>query len=127
MVVRMREYISHTLESKNILTTFTIDEKVLSRSIGMEQRRDFFLIFKEAISNTAKYSNCSHVTIDLTAIDRNVKMTIADNGIGFDTGRITSSNGLKNMRSRAEALNGYCIITSTPGQGANISVEVPAT
>ncbi|MBS1622013.1 MAG: tetratricopeptide repeat protein [Bacteroidetes bacterium] len=127
MVIRMREYISHTLEPKNIRTLFTIDEKVLDKSINMEQRRDFFLIFKEAINNVAKYSECGQVKIDLNSDNGNIKMTITDDGVGFDTQRITSSNGLKNMQSRANALKGYCSIHSIVGKGTTVMVEVPAT
>ena len=127
MVIRMREYIAHTLEPKNIRTQFIIDEKALDKSIGMEQRRDFFLIFKEAINNAAKYADCSLVKIDLTSVNGNIKMTIADDGIGFDAQRITSSNGLKNMQSRANALRGHCSVSSAAGSGTSITVEVPAT
>ncbi len=125
MVIRMREYISHTLEQKNIQTRFTIDEKAMDKSIGMEQRRDLFLIFKEAINNAAKYADCSEVHIDLSAINGNIRMMVADNGIGFDTQKITASNGLKNMQSRSVALHGQCIISSADGKGTTVSVEVP--
>ena len=58
MLVRMREFASHTLEPKNIETVFVTDEAVLSQSLNMQQRRDFFLIFKEAINNSIKYAGC---------------------------------------------------------------------
>ncbi len=127
MVIRMREYISHTLESKNIETVFKVDESVLLKSIGMQQRRDFFLIFKEAINNAAKYSNAATVNIELKGLQGNVLLTVSDDGSGFDTSRQTSSNGLKNIRTRAEALNGHVDIISVPGKGTTISFSMPAT
>jgi signal transduction histidine kinase len=127
MVIRMREYISHTLESKNIETVFKVDESVLLKSIGMQQRRDFFLIFKEAINNAAKYSNAATVNIELRGFQGNVMLTVSDDGSGFDTSRQTSSNGLKNIRARAEALNGHADIVSVPGKGTTISFSMPAT
>src|SRR5688572_30035817 len=66
MLVRMRGYSSHTLESKNIEALFHVDENVLSQSLDMQQRRDFFLIFKEAVNNAAKYSQATKVEIDIS-------------------------------------------------------------
>jgi signal transduction histidine kinase len=53
-------------------------------------------------------------------------MTIKDDGIGFDPSRITSSNGLRNMKERAAALNGELTIQSSPGIGTSIGLEFPA-
>lgn len=127
MVIRMREYIGHTLEPKDIDVSFNAEKTVLSKSFGMQQRRDFFLIFKEAITNAAKYSKCSRVDILLKSHYNNVVLTIVDDGIGFDTTRVTSSNGLKNMKSRAKAMNGSITIDSQLGRGTVITVEAPAT
>jgi signal transduction histidine kinase len=127
LVVRMREYVSTTLEPKNIQTVFTIDEEAMSKSIGMRQRRDFLLIFKEAINNAAKYSGADCVQVSLGLSGNCVKMSIRDNGKGFDTTLLTSSNGLRNMRQRANVLNGHFQISSYPGKGTSIDIEFPAT
>jgi two-component system sensor histidine kinase UhpB len=127
MVIRMREYISHTLEPKNIRTVFSVDENILTKSIGMQQRRDFFLIFKEAINNAAKYSNAANVKIDLKLQTGNVELSISDDGTGFDTAKITSSSGLKNIKARAAALKGNASFFSAPGKGTLISLTMPAT
>jgi two-component system sensor histidine kinase UhpB len=127
MVIRMREYISHTLEPKNIRTVFSVDENILSKSIGMQQRRDFFLIFKEAVNNAAKYSNAVNVKIDLKLQSGNVELSISDDGAGFDTAKITSSNGLKNIQARAMALKGHASFFSAPGKGTLINLTMPAT
>jgi two-component system sensor histidine kinase UhpB len=127
MVVRMREYITHTLEPKNIRTNFEVDEALLSKSISMEHRRDFFLVFKEAINNAAKYSGAGLVDIRLSGDNRKIQLAISDDGVGFDTGRITSSNGIRNMRTRTEALNGKFNIQSSSGKGVKLEIEIPAT
>lgn len=126
MVVRMREYISHTLESKNIKTTFNVDESVLTKSIGMQQRRDFFLLFKEVINNAAKYSDASEVKILLKTVHGNVVLAISDDGVGFDTSVNSTSNGIKNIGARASALNGKADIVSFPGKGTTVHFSMPA-
>ena len=127
MVVRIREFIARTLEPKNIHTVVTVDEPLLTKTLGMEQRRDFFLIIKEAINNAAKYSEASRVDIHLSGDKSNILLSITDNGVGFDTNRIRSSNGLRNMRARTEALNGDFRILSAPGKGVKLEVSIPQT
>ncbi|MEO8406189.1 MAG: tetratricopeptide repeat protein [Chitinophagaceae bacterium] len=124
MLVRMREYASHTLESKNILAVFSIDEKVLTQSLDMQQRRDFFLIFKEAINNAAKYSQATRVDVKVAKEAGQLLLQITDNGIGFSGGKETSSNGLKNMKARAEAMNGDIDIASEPGKGTSVKLTI---
>jgi two-component system, NarL family, sensor histidine kinase UhpB len=127
MVARMREYVAHTLEPKNIETVFYIDEQLLNKSLGMQQRRDFFLVFKEAINNAAKYSNCTKVEIKLLPEGNNIQLQIADDGIGFEINTTKASNGLKNMRARAAALGGRLSIQSIIGGGTNLQMNIPAT
>jgi signal transduction histidine kinase len=123
MVVRMREYVSHTLESKNIDIIFDVDKDILQQTLAMEQRRDFFLVFKEAVNNAAKYAQASCVTIRLNQGSNGLQLTVSDNGKGFDTSRTTSSSGLKGMRERATALGANLQINSQPQQGTTICLQ----
>lgn len=127
MVIRMREYVAQTLESKNISTSISIDERILSNTLDMKQRRDFFLIYREAVNNIAKYAEATSVSVDIIKKDNHLQLAITDNGKGFDTGSITSSNGLRNMQSRAAALKGSLQINSMPGNGTSVVLLIPAT
>jgi two-component system sensor histidine kinase UhpB len=126
MLVRMREYVSHTLELKNIEADFEVSADIIRQALAMEQRRDLFLIFKEAINNASKYSKAATVNIHLVRNNGSISMTIKDDGIGFDPSRITSSNGLKNMKERAAALHGELSIQSSAGNGTSIGLQFPA-
>ncbi|MBL7751432.1 MAG: tetratricopeptide repeat protein [Chitinophagaceae bacterium] len=127
MVIRMREYVAQTLESRNIQTLIEIDEEVLHQRLSMSQRRDFFLIFKEAINNIAKYAEANLVTIHLRGREQGLGMRISDNGKGFDLQAARSSNGLKNMHTRAESLHGRVEIKSQSGQGTVVDLYIPTT
>jgi two-component system, NarL family, sensor histidine kinase UhpB len=125
MLVRMREYVSHTLELKNIDSSFDISADIMQQPLAMEQRRDLFLIFKEAVNNASKYSKAKTVNIHLARDNGSIHMTIKDDGVGFDPSHTGSSNGLKNMKERAAALNGGLTIVTSPGKGTSIDLQFP--
>ena len=60
---RMRRYAADLFDNSNINCVLHLDESIANKKIGMEQRRDIYLIYKEAINNAAKYSNCTNIAI----------------------------------------------------------------
>ncbi len=127
MAIRMREYLSHTLESRNIQIRFLAEENVLEESLSMEQRRDFFLIFKEAINNAAKYSESNVVQVEIKKTGKHILLTVKDQGKGFKLNGLHSSNGLKNMQARAATLHARLSVISAPGKGTTVQLVLPAT
>jgi two-component system sensor histidine kinase UhpB len=127
MMVRMREYLSHTIGAKDIAIRFQADEEVLGQTLSMQQRKDVFLIFKEAVNNAAKYAQCSTLEVNINRRNGHVALEVKDNGLGFDCQSITSGNGLKNMKGRAHDLNGELFIDSQHQKGTTIRLEIPAT
>jgi signal transduction histidine kinase len=89
----------------------------------MEARRDFFLLFKEAVNNLAKYSQCKHADIDISVVKSVLVMKIHDDGIGFDTREADSGNGLMNMKKRAQSLKGKLEINSWINKGTTVTLE----
>ncbi|MBE0626584.1 MAG: response regulator [Burkholderiales bacterium] len=86
-----------------------------------------FRIIQEGLTNCAKHSKASRVTIRLGVEGNLATLTIADDGAGFDLARRGPSGlGLLTMRERAEFTGGAFTIDSAPGQGTRIQVLVPA-
>ncbi len=127
MLVRMREYTTFALEPKNIAVSFIIEEEMLTESLDMKQRRDLFLIFKEAVNNAAKYSEATYVKIMLKREQGDIKLSVQDDGKGFEQVAGGSSNGLKNIKSRAGQLGGFAEIVSAKNKGTTVSIKFPAT
>jgi len=85
-----------------------------------------FRIIQEGLTNCAKHSKASSVTIRLSVDDHLASLTIADDGAGFDlASQLTPGLGLLTMRERAEFSGGSFSIESAPGQGTRIRVLVP--
>ncbi|MBS1661456.1 MAG: sensor histidine kinase [Bacteroidetes bacterium] len=127
MIVRMREYLAQTLEAKNIQIGFQASEELLGYSFNMQQRKDIFLIFKEAVNNAAKYANCTHMDVSLRRCDNRIVLEMKDDGVGFDPETVRSSNGLKNMKARAASLKAGFHIESAPDLGTTVRLDLPLT
>jgi len=125
MMVRMREYLAETLEAKNIAIRFEAAEELLGYSFSMQQRKDIFLIFKEAVNNAAKYAGCTLMEVSFRLCDGRILLEIKDNGVGFEPDKLRSGNGLNNMRTRSASLSGECRIEATPGKGTTVLLDLP--
>lgn len=109
---RMIDYLETVLETADIDYTFEMDDAVSELKMTSEKRRDFYLIFKEAVNNLSKYSRARRVEIKIIK-DRNfIEMSIRDNGVGFDERLVKRGNGLTNMKKRAERNGGSLEIRS---------------
>jgi len=125
ITARMREFATNVLEAKDIEIKFDVDDKVYDEKLNMESRRDFFLVFKEAVNNAAKYSKATMVWVSITSGGKKLVLTVKDNGIGFDVATADGGNGMGNMRKRAESMQGQVQIKSVKGQGTEVIVKIP--
>ncbi len=125
VVGRMREFATNVFEAKDVDLNFTADEAVSNVNINMEARRDFFLIFKEAVNNAAKYSKCTKAEVHIVTEKNKLILLVKDNGIGFDVNSADSGNGLGNMQKRADALKGKLEMNSKAGEGTQVKLSVP--
>jgi signal transduction histidine kinase len=85
-----------------------------------------FRIAQEALQNIVKHSAAHEVSIELVGTDRELMLTILDDGTGFDVDAATSKGiGLISMRERLEGIGGSLNIRSTPGTGTRLEIAVP--
>ena len=90
----------------------------LSRKLPFDFRHNLFLFFKEALTNIARHANATVVEVRLDENSGHWRLTIQDNGKGFDPAADTEGNGLKNLRARATRMGAHLEINSQPGQGS---------
>ncbi len=127
VVMKMKEFAAEILEPKNISYQFKGEETPNGDQLNIEKRKNVFLIFKEAVNNAAKYSQCNEVKIDLSMNNHVLNLTIADNGKGFDAVQEKPGNGLRNMKARAEAIQGKLVIQSDAESGTSVMLQVTIT
>lgn len=127
ITARMREFATSVLEAKDIEMDFMVQEEVYDVKLDMETRRDFFLVFKEAVNNAAKYSQATRVHISLSRENGKLVLQVKDNGVGFTVAEADSGNGLGNMQKRTESINGKLQLQSRPGEGTQVTLTLPLT
>jgi two-component system, NarL family, sensor histidine kinase DevS len=84
-----------------------------------------YRITQEALTNARKHGGARRVEIEIRTYDGWIHLAVCDDGSGFDPGRKTTGFGLHGMRERAELLGGILTINSAPGEGTEITANLP--
>lgn len=125
VISKMKDFASEVFESQGILYRFKSDEEDLESKINPLIRKNIYLIFKEAVNNCAKYSFAENVEIEVGFKNQWFHLSIIDDGKGFDIHEsFEKGNGLRNMRLRAEQIQGDLTINSQVSQGTSIHFKV---
>lgn len=102
-----------------------IDESLNGIKLPMEYSRNIPMIFKELLNNILKHSHATRVTISLDEIHKNgIRLTLADNGCGFDGNEIRKGQGINNIVTRTKRINGSINIDSEKGKGTVVSLKI---
>src|SRR5581483_147950 len=102
-------------------------ESGLSRRLADETETHLFRIAQEALTNVARHSRSTKVSVRLSERDGQVELWICDNGRGLDGDDSRQQGlGLIGMRARARSAGGDLSVRSKPGAGVTIEVRVPA-
>lgn len=118
------QYTQEYLEPTEIRFRFDIPTDIPQRIIIADERHTIFSIVKESLNNTVKYAEASEVRIVVSFLGQLVRISIADDGKGFDTAVIPDfHHGVKNMKERMAAMNGTCTVESGIGQGTTVRIE----
>ncbi len=99
----------------------------LMRPLPVEVEANLLRIGQEAINNAVKHARANRIEVGLNFDTRNVRLSVRDNGRGFDKNEQIADGhfGLLGMRERAEQIGGVLSIDSAPERGTQIAVEVP--
>jgi len=93
-----------------------------------EVKEALYRVAQEALNNTVKHAQASHVSVRLVALNGEILLEIRDDGIGFDpAGDFRGHLGLHTMRERIGRLGGTLTIESAAGKGACVQAHVPWT
>jgi signal transduction histidine kinase len=87
-------------------------------------------IVREALSNVLRHAGARRVALRLRLAEDELTLEVRDDGIGFDVGAVEATGddttqGLRNLRRRAELLGARLVTRSAPGRGTRLSLTMP--
>lgn len=88
-------------------------------------QESLFRAVQESLSNIARHARARTVVVTLAHDDKQLTVTITDDGQGFDPAQVQAGMGLHNIRTRLAELGGDAQIKATPGQGSCVRLALP--
>lgn len=108
-----KNYGENLFSNYPVTTTFSVPENFPYIKISENDRKHFFLAYKEVLNNIIKHSKADKVVIKFEVKNNIFSIQIKDNGKGFNTQSTSSfSYGLKNIKSRINSISGHLNIES---------------
>lgn len=97
-----------------------------SQYLGEEDKIAIFRIVQEQLNNILKHAKARNVMIRLDVVDGIIKLSIKDDGVGFDLARCRKGLGLRNISNRVEYYGGTINITTSEGKGCEMCIMLKA-
>lgn len=119
--VKLREYLN---PGASLPITVIISGDELDKKVSSPVATHIFRVIQEAVNNSIKHAQASHISVELNARQEALEVTVRDNGIGFLTDTVKSGHGLRNMRERIASVNGTFSLTSQAGE-TRITIQIP--
>ena len=126
----IQQYISKLAETDDLPIHLEARPEI-DKLLDQNAQGVIFYIIEEAISNARKHAQATSIWVRLYIQDGTFVIEVEDNGAGFDVGAVQrryderGSLGMINMYERAELAGGKLTITSAPGKGTQIRLDVP--
>lgn len=112
--------------SRRIDIPISVEGQEPDPRMGTRVENALFRITQEALTNATKHAQASQVAIAVTMFGDTLHLSVADDGVGFDSQdqSVTQGWGLLSITERAEAVGGRAWIVSSPNKGTIVNVEV---
>jgi signal transduction histidine kinase len=121
---RMRRFAGDTLGGAGIELQFESGKLPAALTTRIEARRPLYLVFKEAVNNAARHSGASQVVVHIELVRGVLRMTIADNGCGFDPNAPHQGEGIASIGRRIRDLGGT-VEWEANGDGTRLVITLP--
>lgn len=124
--IKFNRYASDLLDAQEISYNIELPNDIYNKSISMEKRQHLWCICKEILTNIVRHSQCKNVSIKLLYNGKTLELSIEDDGIGFDKTEKGFSNGLVNIKNRAEAIKAICKLDTAINHGTKwfLSIKI---
>ena len=115
-------------QSGKLMISLGALENLQEDAISPTIKLAIFRIVQEGINNVLKHSQATGLTIEITVGDnQRILLILVDNGQGFDEKAVKKGMGLNNIRNRVELHKGSMLLTTAPGAGCELRIELPCS
>ncbi len=122
-IIKLRDYIKpHQTCNPNLEILVLYNGNC---TLNSHAATNLFRIIQEAVNNAFKYSQATQLQISLNYENGKLGLMVKDNGTGFDLSLAGDGYGLKNIKARAETLNGTSKFESVIGEGTTLAIQIP--
>lgn len=119
--VALQEYISEWSRQNNIDTNLNVDNDLL---LSVNEQQTLFRVIQEALSNIARHSHATRASVELTRVDSEILLCIADNGKGLDIQHVQKGIGLDSMRERLTQIGATFQVHGDKDGGTQITAKL---
>lgn len=123
LITRLKQFAIPVASASNIQAEIKAESEVNNLKLTKEEKRNLFLVCKEAINNSIKYSGATQINVEVRPDGKKIRISIADNGKGFNVDEVKKGYGLKNMQYRAGQVKYKSDIISEPGKGTRVEIK----
>ncbi len=120
----IRELLADWSHQTDIQVDLSLDGQI---KLSLEQEQALYRIIQESLANIARHSQAERVEVKISCGEGVCKLSVVDDGIGFDLDLPREGFGLRSMRERVETLGGSFQVESTPRKGTHIQARLPLT
>ncbi|HEY1984730.1 MAG TPA: two-component regulator propeller domain-containing protein [Terracidiphilus sp.] len=125
LVRRMRSFATQLFEAKGIEFEMQVSDLPLQSPLEPGNLRQLYLIFKEAVNNAVRHSQCSHAQVLLRYEGGVFTMRVCNNGVGFTPAAKPGHHGLESLKARASLLKGSIVWRFESGTTVELNVPLP--
>lgn len=125
IISRLQAFYQRVHSSSEISIYWHVEEKVKRIALSPGSRRNLYLILKEAINNSIKYSGTRKIEISMSEDLALLHVEVKDYGVGFDVDKIEAGYGLNTMRERAEDSGATFEIRSSVNSATTVYIRWP--
>lgn len=121
----LSQYTVAALRDAGLRCRLDIPTLLPARTLASGLRHRLMMAVKEALNNALKHARATEVRVQLELEGECLRVTVADNGDGFDPAIVKRGNGLDHSGRRMEEIGGTCVVESRPGAGTCVRLSVP--